>query len=144
MPRANKRKYRDSDQEESDTDGFNPKCSTRALHIKLDGGKRYAHTAKERYLISMASLQPDSRILPNCACHLINEDKRMNRKSKLNDRVTVIVEHDLKEHILCILDKNELNQCKLNLSVQPGEQIAYRTVGEIPVQLSGVLSEAHK
>ena len=109
--------------------------------LTLDNNHRYAHTASCAYQLTMASLQPDSRRLPHCACNVINEEKR--DKSRTHEhRVVVIVEHNLAEHILCILDSTRLNQCKLNLIVQPGEQIAFRTIGKIPVQLTGfILSE---
>lgn len=49
----------------------------------------------------------------------------------------LIVEHDLKENILCILEPEKKTSCKLNVLIRPGEQIAFRTIGRIPVLLSG-------
>lgn len=104
--------------------------------LNLEPGKRYAHTAASSYHLSMASLQPDEKRLPNCACNTINKGP----KSENDDRVVVIVEHDLKEFILCILDSKKENQHKIDLSFQAGEQVAFRTVGKIPVRLMGVSS----
>lgn len=124
----------------------NDSMGSNSILVTLDAGKRYAHTAPCTYQILMASLQPDSRKQPNCACSIINKE---GRKYKFNngvisdDQVIVIIEHDLKEHILCILDKNKVHSYKLNLIIQPGEQIAYRTIGRIPVLLSGVSAVAH-
>lgn len=101
------------------------------IHLKFEAGKRYAHMAMQNYKLSMASLQTDSREPPNCAC------SQINKRNKDEDKVIVIVEHDLKEHILCILDRKKLQQCKLNLEIQSGEQIAFRTIGKIPIQLTG-------
>lgn len=104
--------------------------------LTLENNKRYAHTASGAYQITMASLQPDNRRLPNCACNVINEERR--QKSAHDTKVSVIIEHNLNEYILCILDSAKLNQCKLNLVIQPGEQIAFRTIGNTPVLLSGI------
>lgn len=101
----------------------------------LENGKRYAHTAACRYQITMASLQIDDKRQPNCACNSINKG---NKTVQDENKVTVIVEHDLKEFILCILDRDNVKQCKLNLLLQPGEQVAYRTIGRIPVLLTGI------
>lgn len=111
--------------------------SSSTIQFKLENGKRYAHTSSCGYQISMASLQPHNRRLPNCACSTMNKAKR---ESDLDDKVILIIEHDLKEHILCILDSKRLPQCKLNVRIQPGEQISYRTVGTTPVRLTGVTS----
>lgn len=108
------------------------------IHFRLENGKRYAHTSTGTYQIKMASLQCDDSRLPNCACSTINDAKR---RSDCDDQVIVIAEHDLKEHIICILDKKTTHQCKLNLKIQPGEQVAFRTIGKIPVHLSGTVSE---
>lgn len=110
----------------------NPRFDTTSLI--LEGNKRYAHTATCSYRISMASLQPDDRRLPHCVCATINEEKHSKKAN--NNRVIVIVEHDLNEYILCILDDEKLRQCKLNLLVRPGEQIAFRTIGKTPVMLA--------
>lgn len=103
--------------------------------FRLDCGQRYAHTAARNYRFTMASLQPDQKKLPHCACNMINKPTNVNHDE---NKVVVIVEHYLKEHILCILDSTKLHQCKLNLMIQAGEQIAFRTIGKIPVQLSGI------
>lgn len=71
---------------------------------------------------------------------MINEERR--HKAGSEDKVIVIIEHDLNEYILCILDSKKQNQCKLNLVIQPGEQLAFRTIGKIPVQLTGISTEA--
>lgn len=105
--------------------------------FKLDQNQRYAHTATSSYRLTMASLQPDQRKLPNCACNVINKSKKSRQDE---DKVVVIVEHDLKEHLLCVLDNKKVHQCKLNLAIQAGEQIAFRTIGKTPVQLIGVCS----
>lgn len=114
--------------------------SSSTIYMKLENGKRYAHTSSCGYQITMASLQPNDRRLPNCACNMMNKGKR---KSDLDDKVILIVEHDLKEHILCILDSKQLPQCKLNFQIRPGEQVSYRTVGDIPIQMSGVILSSH-
>lgn len=116
-------------------DAESEEISSSTIKLKLENGKRYAHTSSCGYQISMASLQPHDRRLPNCACGTMNKEKR---KSDLDDKVILIIEHDLKEHILCILDGKRLPQCKLNVRIQPGEQISFRTVGTIPVRLTGV------
>lgn len=115
--------------------------SSQILLLTLENNKRYAHTASCSYQITMASLQPDSRRLPNCACSVINEER--SKPTSDQEKVIVIIEHDLKEYILCVLILNKQNSCKLNLFIQPGEQIAFRTIGKIPVLLSGISSEAH-
>lgn len=104
--------------------------------LTLENNKRYAHTATSSYQIKMASLQPDERRLPHCVCNSINDEKRPKRES--DDRVIVIIEHNLNEYILCMLDSNKLRECKLNLVIRPGEQIAFRTIGRVPVLLSGI------
>lgn len=117
---------------------------TQIMYITLEEGKRYAHTAACKYQLKMASLQPDERRQPNCACNMINESKRSKSRSfEDRNKVTVIVEHDLKEYILCILDSETEPQCKLDLIIKEGEQVAFKTIGHIPVQLSGVSAEAH-
>lgn len=109
--------------------------SSSTIHLKLENGKRYSHTSSCGYQIMMASLQPNDRKQPNCACDTINKDKR---KTNLDDKVVLIIEHNLEEHILCILDSEQLPQCKLNVRIQAGEQVSFRTVGKIPIQLTGV------
>lgn len=113
--------------------------SSHSILLTLDNNKRYAHTASCSYQIRMASLQPDDRRLPHCICGSINEEKRT--KTQNENKVIVVVEHDLKEFILCILEPGKSNSCKLNLLIRPGEQVAFRTVGKVPVQLSGISSE---
>lgn len=105
------------------------------FQVELKNGKRYAHTASCGYQIMMASLQPDNKRLPTCACSMMNKGKP---KSNLGDEVVLIIEHNLEEHLLCRLDRNLQPQCKLNVQIQPGEQVAFRTQGNIPVHLSGV------
>ena len=112
---------------------------TNMIKMNLEAGKRFAHTASHGYQLRMATLQIEDRRLPNCACNVINQERN---KSENLDRVIIIVEHDLKEHILCILDAKKTYQCKLNLYIEPGEQVAFRTIGKIPVQLTGVSFEA--
>lgn len=107
------------------------------ISFELDIGQRYAHTSSNGYQVTMASLQPDLKKLPHCACNTINKAKDT---SHLDDKVVVIVEHYLKEYILCILDSKKLQQCKLNFMIRPGEQVAFRTIGKIPVQLTGISS----
>lgn len=107
--------------------------------LTLDNNKRYAHTATSQYRITMASLQPNEKKMPHCICESINEERR--NRTQTEDKVIVIVEHDLNEYILCILDQDKVKNCKLNLEIQPGEQIAFRTIGKTPVLLSGVSSE---
>lgn len=114
---------------------------TQILNIKLDNEKRYAHTAPCGYHLTMAILQPDLQRLPNCACSQINDAKDHQHDA---DRVVVIIEHNLKEHILCILELGKINQSKLNLNIEAGEQIAYKTIGKIPVILVGIASEPMK
>lgn len=62
-------------------------------------------------------------------------------KTQADNRVVVVVEHDLTEYILCILDSDKVKHCKLNLEIKPGEQIAFRTVGRTPVLLIGTSFE---
>lgn len=110
------------------------------LLLRLENNKRYGHTATSNYKISMATLQPDAVRQPNCLCSVINKDhKLLNRVcgSEDNSKVTIIVEHNLKEHILCVLDSQTTTQCKLNLDIQAGEQIAFRTLGRTPALLTG-------
>lgn len=102
--------------------------------LNLEEGKRYAHTASRSYRLWQASLQPDDKRLPNCTCNSINKGP----KAESEDRVIVIVEYDLKEHILCVLDAKRQHQYKLDLTIQEGEQVAFRTIGKIPVRLMGV------
>lgn len=115
---------------------------SQVLLLKLDNNRRRRHTATSNYRICMASLQPDSIRQPYCSCSIMNQDyKLLGRKDdKHNDtRVLVIVEHDLKEYILCILDSQKVTQCKLDLYIQAGEQIAFRTLGKTPVLLTGII-----
>lgn len=70
-------------------------------------------------------------------CESINEEKTMHQKDR---KVIVIVEHDLKEFVLCVLEPDRQMSCTLNLVIRPGEQIAFRTIGKVPVQLAGVSS----
>lgn len=106
--------------------------------LNLEDGKRYAHTASSIYHLSMASLQPDEKRLPNCTCNAINKGP----KSEDDDKVILIVEHDLKEYVLCVLDAKRQPRYKLDLTFQAGEQVAFRTIGKIPVRLMGVSSDA--
>lgn len=110
------------------------KSGSSPLLLKMQPGKRYAHTAAETYKITMASLQPDSRKVPNCACNALKQTKSKNHS------VVLIAEHNLEEHILCILDSKQVQNCKLDVMIESGEQIAFRTVGNIPVQLDGLYS----
>ena len=107
----------------------------RQVLLRLENNRRYAHTAKCSYQLSMASLQPDDERPPDCVCGSINDERR-NRTAN-DEKVIVIVEHNLKEHVLCVLDQARQRSCKLNLLVEPGEQIAFRTIGKVAVQLSG-------
>lgn len=116
-----------------------PKEASHTILLSLDNNKRYAHTATCQYRISMASLQPDERRLPHCVCNTIKEERR--QRSGTEDSVMVVVEHDLNEYVLCVLEPNRVNQCKLNLEIQAGEQIAFRTIGKTPVLLTGLASE---
>lgn len=113
--------------------------TSNTILLTLENNKRYAHTASFSYQITMASLQPDGKRLPHCICNTINEEKRPKRET--DDRVIVIIEHNLNEYILCMLDTERLRECKLNLVIRPGEQIAFRTIGRTPVQLAGVSSK---
>lgn len=113
--------------------------SSHTILLTLEDNKRYAHTATCQYRISMASLQPDERRLPHCVCNSINEERRQRTKSE--DKVVLVVEHDLNEYVLCVLEPNKVNHCKLNLEIQPGEQIAFRTIGKTPVLLTGLSCE---
>lgn len=111
------------------------------IRLMLENGKRYAHTATSEYHITMASLQPNSSRAPNCACGTISQQNK--KASESEDRIVVIIEHDLKEHVLCILDVKKLPQYKLNLVIKPGEQVAFKVLGNCPVLLSGVSNEPH-
>lgn len=120
------------------TQYIHPNESQPPVSFTLQPGKRYAHTATETYKITKASLQPDSRKMPNCACNALKQSK-----TKHSDTVVLIAEHNLEEHILCILNSNQVQSCKLNFMIEAGEQIAFRTVGSIPVQLDGYYSALH-
>ena len=109
------------------------------IMLHLENNRRYAHTATCLYKITMASLQPDDKKLPHCICNSINEEQRA--KTIHEDKVIVIVEHNLKEFILCVLEPCKQTSGKLDVLVQPGEQIAFRTIGRVPVQLSGISTE---
>ena len=122
------------DLEESDESS-----STDELIFRLEGGKRYAHTAACDYKILRASLKPDDKRLPFCACSQINKTTCWQSPNK--NKVIVVIEHDLKEHILCILDSETLSECELDFVIQAGEQIAFRTIGSIPILLSGLALE---
>lgn len=113
--------------------------ATNNILLTLENNKRFAHTATCSYQLTMASLQPDNKRLPNCACSVINQERR--DKVEKRNRVIVIVEHNLNEYILCILDQSSQTQCKLDLVIQPGEQVAFRIIGDVPVMLSGLSSE---
>lgn len=119
---------------------FEDTRESKSILFKLEDGKRLAHTATHGYKITMASLQPDDRRLPNCVCNTIIKRRK---KSESDSRVVVIIEHNLEEHIICILNCGEFDHCKLDLMIQPGEQVAYRTIGKVPVLLSGITSDAH-
>ena len=120
------------DEDITEDDGPN---ESQCLLLTLENNKRYAHTASVTYEIKMASLQPDDKRLPHCLCNSINEERRSRIRKE--DKVILIVEHDLKENILCILEPEKKTSCKLNVLIRPGEQIAFRTIGRIPVLLSG-------
>lgn len=135
-----KRKLSHKSDSRSRTSHSKSERKSHTVLLTLENNKRYAHTATSQYKITMASLQPDERRMPNCVCNTINEDRR--KKTQTEDRVVVVVEHDLNEYILCVLDSDKVKYCKLNLEIQPGEQIAFRTIGKTPVLLSGVSSEA--
>lgn len=110
------------------------------IFVQLASGKRYAHTASRDYQLMMAVIQSDLRRFASCACSVINDDKKRQNDREETDRTDtaiVVVEHDLKEFILCILDNQRNKQCKLNLRIHAGEQVSFRVIGEYPVELVG-------
>ena len=110
-----------------------PEDESSVIMLRLQNNKRYAHTAGCSYQLRFASIQEDDTRLPHCLCENIRQ------KSPSDDhKAIVIVEHDLNEHILCILDVDKQKQCKLDLVIRAGEQVAFKVIGKFPVLLMGV------
>lgn len=112
------------------------------IFMNLQNGKRYAHTASRDYNVTMATIQIDNKKTLSCACSEINSERNSRASKKepyeSKDSSIVIIEHNLKEFILCILDSDKNKQSRINLRVHAGEQVAFRVVGRHPVELVGI------
>ncbi|XP_074650045.1 46 kDa FK506-binding nuclear protein-like [Tubulanus polymorphus] len=91
--------------------------------LTLDGGKRYSQTVEYSYHISMAALEYDP---------------------DMKGAVSVMIQHEKAEFLLCTLQHGKLQQQTLDLNFTEGEEVTFFTKGTGNVHLSGYLVEDDK
>ncbi|KAK3608155.1 hypothetical protein CHS0354_034114 [Potamilus streckersoni] len=96
--------------------------------VTIDGGKRYTQTVERSFHISMAALEavPEG-----------------NSSGKHLSQVSVMINHDKAEFLLCTLNHKHLLQQPLNLSFTEGEEVTFFLNGQGVVHLTGYLLEDH-
>lgn len=107
----------------------------RDFKFVLECNKKYSHTATSRYIIQNAQFLPDFVRRPSCHCDTLIKETQ--------PKVFVTIERDLKETIFCTLDSNTKSS-DIYIKVDPGKQIAFKCVGDIPVILSGKIATEKK
>jgi len=92
--------------------------------VTLDGGKRYSQTVDQSFHISMAAVEASQEF----------EQKQKNP-------VSVMIEHDNAEFVLCTLHPGKVYQQPLDLNFTEGEEVALFLNGNGCVHLTGYLIE---
>ncbi|KAL3865719.1 hypothetical protein ACJMK2_043079, partial [Sinanodonta woodiana] len=94
--------------------------------VTIDGGKRYTQTVERSFHISMAALEavPEG-----------------NSSSKHLSQVSVMINHDKAEFLLCTLNHKHLLQQTLDLNFTEGEEVTFFLNGQGVVHLTGYLLE---
>ncbi|XP_014677742.1 PREDICTED: 46 kDa FK506-binding nuclear protein-like isoform X2 [Priapulus caudatus] len=92
--------------------------------VTLDGGKRYTQTVEHSFHISMAALERNS--------HHYGDVKHQ-------EPVSLMVQHDKAEFLLCTLSHNKIPQQPLNLSFTEGEEVTFFLEGKGTIHLTGYI-----
>jgi len=90
--------------------------------ITLENGKKYTQTVKAGFHVSMAALEPQT-----------GGDKHQN--------VSLMLEHEKAEFLICSLNLNKNQQQPLNLEFTEGEDITFFLTGKGIVHLTGFLTD---
>ncbi|RWS26062.1 46 kDa FK506-binding nuclear protein-like protein [Leptotrombidium deliense] len=85
----------------------------------LESGKRYSHKVDKTYHLTMAALEPDTK--------------------KKGKTVSVMLEHEDEQFILCNLNYDNVLHQSLDLVFVEGEEVAFSVNGEGKVHLTGYL-----
>ncbi|XP_055945994.1 46 kDa FK506-binding nuclear protein-like isoform X2 [Argiope bruennichi] len=88
--------------------------------IRCESGKKYSQIVNQKYHISMAALDPTS----------VKNGKEV---------VSLVVERDGSEFLLCNLQKDSVLQVNLNLFFDKGEKVVFSLKGQGIVHLTGYL-----
>ncbi|XP_052098186.1 46 kDa FK506-binding nuclear protein-like [Mytilus californianus] len=90
--------------------------------VTLDGGKRYTQTVESSFHLSMAALEPS--------------------KGKSDNLVSIMIQHEKAEFMLCTLQHGKTYQQPLDLNFTEGEEVTFfLTNDKSVVHLSGFLME---
>ena len=89
--------------------------------VTLETGKRYSQRVEESYHLTMAALEPPTD------------------QKKASKYVSVMVEHDKSDYMVCTLEPNRNLQVHLDLMFVEGEEVTYYLTGEGTVHLTGYL-----
>ncbi|VDH98762.1 FK506-binding nuclear protein [Mytilus galloprovincialis] len=90
--------------------------------VTLDGGKRYTQTVESSFHLSMAALEPS--------------------KGKSDTLVSIMIQHEKAEFMLCTLQHGKTYQQPLDLNFTEGEEVTFfLTNDKSVVHLSGYLME---
>ncbi|XP_021345924.1 46 kDa FK506-binding nuclear protein-like isoform X1 [Mizuhopecten yessoensis] len=93
--------------------------------VTLDGGKHYTQTVERSFHISMAALEPSAA-----------------SNGKLSKQpVSVMIQHDKAEFMLCTLEQGRVYQQTLDLNFTEGEEVTFFLNGTGIVHLTGYLVE---
>ncbi|CAM1324809.1 FK506-bp1 (predicted), partial [Pycnogonum litorale] len=87
--------------------------------LTLEPGKKYSQLVDYSFRLSMAALEP----LPNVA-----KDKR---------HVSIMLDHQKTEYMLCTLEHGKLYQQRLELNFVDGEEVCFYIIGQGMVHLTG-------
>ncbi|XP_013410702.1 46 kDa FK506-binding nuclear protein isoform X2 [Lingula anatina] len=99
--------------------------------VILDGGKCYSQTVEHSFHISMAALEPAS------TAEIITQGDK-------NPKVSVMIQHEKAEFLLCTLDHKHTYQQSLDLNFTEGEEVTFFLNGNGVVHLTGYLVEDEK
>ncbi|XP_069137290.1 46 kDa FK506-binding nuclear protein-like isoform X2 [Argopecten irradians] len=91
--------------------------------VTLDGGKHYTQTVERSFHISMAALEPSTDGKPS------------------KQPVSVMIQHDKAEFMLCTLEQGRVYQQTLDLNFTEGEEVTFFLNGTGIVHLTGYLIE---
>lgn len=92
------------------------------LGVTLETGKRYSQTVDQTYKISMAALEPP-----------VGDGKKPSKF------VSLMVEHEKAEYLLCTLNTEKNLQIPLDLVFTEGEEVTFFINGEGTVHLTGYI-----